>query len=434
TSPGGIFPLSRRLHALLVVDTKVYMHGGNTTATVSTDTYANDLWVLDTQNWQWNSVGTSPSGRALHTLLYRDGLLLSISGFEFETSKQKAAQNAYLMIYDTQANSWSSQFGTIGESFFQKHGVAVIAGSVSGFIAVLVIASVIARLCRRRRPRTRSSVPTVPAPTMGLGRKKTKPFLATSSAAAVSRVSEDDEYSGAADHSSSSRAAARLGGMSPPRKEYGFGPGIGGIGSDTQIDLSNMSHSGNPMYNYNTNANTNTNTNYQYQGSQPYFQPQQQYNQFAPVGQQQRVPLMSANALDHQQTEYEPYTDDDNNINNDVGLSRQEPMRSGPDSRSSTRSMSGNGGSNGSMPANSMSMPANSMSMPANNMPVLIDMSMPGNGMTARPANMSMSATNVPQPIDTMMMPSNNISSGNGSHHDQGMHSPPSNYVPTGVL
>ncbi|ORZ28696.1 hypothetical protein BCR41DRAFT_2796 [Lobosporangium transversale] len=282
TAAGGNFPLPRRLAALVAVGNKIYMHGGNTTQTVSTESYAKDLWILDLGTWQWTKGVDSLNGRAMHTLINYQNKLLSFSGFEFETSKTKAAQNAYIMIFDFETSSWAVQFGTIVQTYFQRHAVAIISGSVGAFLVIVVLASVAARLWRRHTRGSRiSKAGPGAARGFSINRKRSnKPFLASTAAHKLEAA-----------HPSAETAASRLSGMT-------LAPGTGGGARthETQLDLSAL-----PRASESTVYDQN-----------PHYQ-QKTYNPYAPVQQQQQVPLMSANALEQQgqEIELEPYVDDD---------------------------------------------------------------------------------------------------------------------------
>ncbi|KAF9186105.1 hypothetical protein BGZ51_002230 [Haplosporangium sp. Z 767] len=286
TAQGGNFPLPRRLAALLVVDNKIYMHGGNTTQTDPTDTYAKDFWILDTQTWEWTAGPESQSGRAMHTLVHYDNILLSISGFEFETSKKKAAQNAFIMVYDMDSLSWGAQFGTITESYFQQHAVAIIGGSVAGFILFLLLASIASRLWRKHTHKRAGGV-------ADLKRKKRphRPFMATTATAKGSPTSTIASASHPV-------AATRLSGMTLSSQNPGP------RAHETQIDLSALPRASDstayelPLHD-------------QQHSSQYQHAHQQQYNPYASTQQQQKVPLMSANALEQQDQELEPYADEE---------------------------------------------------------------------------------------------------------------------------
>ncbi|KAI1307869.1 hypothetical protein EDD11_004371 [Mortierella claussenii] len=275
TAAGGNFPLPRRLAALISVNNKIYMHGGNTTQTVATDNYAKDLWILDTNSWQWTAGPDSTNGRASHTLINYQNTLLSLSGFEFETSKVKAAPNAFVMMYDLGTSTWGAQFGLISQSFFQKHAVAIIGGSVAGFILILIVASVGTRLWRKHA-RGPSRAAGVTAGGMGISRKRSnKPFLASTAAHKTDALPPH------------SAAANRLSGMT-------LAQGVSRGPYETQIDLSALPRaSESTMY------------------DQHHYPQQNTFNPYAPVNQQQEVPLMSANALEQQGQELEPYADDD---------------------------------------------------------------------------------------------------------------------------
>ncbi|KAI7818169.1 hypothetical protein BC939DRAFT_300720 [Gamsiella multidivaricata] len=292
--------LTEHLHIVAdrtIVEDKIYMHGGNTTQTVATDSYAKDLWILDTTTWQWTSGPSSSFGRASHTLINTNNTLLSLSGFEFETSKTKAAQNAFVMVYDLGSSTWGAQFGVITQSFLQRHAVAIIGGSVAGFVLILVLASICARLWRKH---TRRGLPTkVPAAAVGGGGRKrtTKPFLAS--------TAPPNSGSGMATDCSAA-VASRLSGMTLLSQNQNQGA------FETQIDLSTVPRA----------SESTIHDNYQY--------PQHRsYNPYAPTQQQQQVPLMSANALQQQDQEMDPYRDDDGLEERDMCLLSHSPPNSG---------------------------------------------------------------------------------------------------------
>ncbi|KAG0201599.1 hypothetical protein BGX28_005653 [Mortierella sp. GBA30] len=278
TAAGGSFPLPRRLAALLVVGTKIYMHGGNTTQTDPSDTYAKDFWILDTLTWQWSAGPSSTSGRATHTLVHFNNTLLSISGFEFETSKMKAAKNAFVMIYNLDTTTWGAQFGNIAESYFQQHSVAIIGGSVAGFILLLFAASIASRLWRKHTHKKSGA--------SGLKRKSrpNKPFLGSAGSRSSVGPAEARKSRGSRPDS------ARHSGLKPGDQAINQ---VSQSAYETHIDLSTLPPQTQP-----------------YHQNQP-VQQHQQYNPYAPVQQQQQVPLMSANALEHQEVVLEPYNDDD---------------------------------------------------------------------------------------------------------------------------
>ncbi|KAF9148108.1 hypothetical protein BG015_010184 [Linnemannia schmuckeri] len=271
TGDGGSFPLPRRLHALAVVGSKIYMHGGNTTQTIPTDSYANDMWILDTQTWAWTTAPSSSQGRAQHTLVFTNNNLLAVSGFQFLTSSNKAAQNSFISVYDLATSTWGVQFGTINQTYFQKHGAAIIGGSVAGFFVLVVIAAVLRRLFRRRRGPRKSAGNMIGGAAGGPGRSRSfKPFIA-------SRSENNDATAGG--------AASQLSGMtlnnnSHQQQQRPY---------ETEIDLSSM-------------PRASESTVYQ------------SYNPYAPAKQQQQVPLMSANALEQQRNTMYPYADDDDDI------------------------------------------------------------------------------------------------------------------------
>ncbi|KAF9995277.1 hypothetical protein BGZ79_011025 [Entomortierella chlamydospora] len=259
---GGDFPLSRRFAALVAVGNKIYMHGGNTTETVPTVTYEKDLWILDTQTWQWTKGPDSQNGRAYHTLINYQNTLISVSGFEFETTTTKSASNAFIMVYDLNAGTWGPQFGTINKTFFQEHAIAIIAGSVSAFLVLVVVAAAVSRLWRKHTGRKPIG--------SGLVRKFTnKPFLATTGARKSSRPNP-------------TVAAAQLSGMSNPYPSQ--------RGHETHIDLSAL-----PRVNDSSTFDQHTSPTHQ----------------FDPYGSMQHVPLMADDALENQGHELDPYKDGD---------------------------------------------------------------------------------------------------------------------------
>ncbi|KAG9327684.1 hypothetical protein KVV02_006388 [Mortierella alpina] len=269
TAAGGDLPLPRRLAALLVVGTKIYMHGGNTTRTDSTDQYAKDLWILDTATWQWTSGPSSPMGRASHTLIRHNNTLLSLSGFDFETTKAKAAKNSFVMVYDLDATTWGSQFGQVNQSFFQQHSIAIIGGAVAGFVLFLLLASIASRLWRKHTHKR-----------SGLGELKRRN---RSSKAFLSAAATGPQVAGAAiskTRGSCLSSDVRFSGQASNDRDVNYGPQSG---HETHIDLSTLT-------------------------PQP---DQQQYNPYASVHHQQQVPLMNANALEQQEVNLEPYVDDD---------------------------------------------------------------------------------------------------------------------------
>ncbi|KAF9950648.1 hypothetical protein BGZ72_007749 [Mortierella alpina] len=141
TSPVGTFPPSRRLAALVVVDDKIYMHGGYTRKTQPTVEYANDLWILDTRTWQWTAGSDSPSGRSSHTLISYQGLLLSISGFRFRHSMGNLDRNALIMVYNISSDAWSMDFGKLPETFLTRYPILVILALVGSLLFLLIAAS-----------------------------------------------------------------------------------------------------------------------------------------------------------------------------------------------------------------------------------------------------------------------------------------------------
>ncbi|KAF9434761.1 kelch domain-containing protein 3 [Entomortierella beljakovae] len=261
----GSYPLSRRGAALLAVGNKIYMHGGNTTETVTTVSYEKDLWILDTQTWEWSSGPSSLNGRAFHTLIHFQDTILSFSGAEFETTKTRAAQNAYIMVYDLKTTTWGVQFGTINESYFSKHGVAIIAGSLAGFVIIVGLAAVAARLFRKYTGRR-------PIPSSLSRRFTVKPFLATTARKPVGGMSKSTEA--ANQFPANSRSYSN-------QNDY-----------MSHIDLSAL-------------PRVDDSNAYDHLQS-----PQQQFNPYASTLTQQRVPLMSDNALENQDhDDLNPYHD-----------------------------------------------------------------------------------------------------------------------------
>jgi hypothetical protein len=256
------------------------MHGGNTTQTNPTDSYAKDMWTLDTQTWTWTAAPSSSQGRAQHTLVFTNNNLLAVSGFQFLTSPTKGAQNSFISVYDLATSTWGVQFGTINQSYFQQHGAAIIGGSVAGFLVLVVIAAVLTRLFRRRRG-PRKSAGTMIGGVNGSGRNRSsKPFRASTTSRSLNnnRSSNNDASAGG--------AASQLSGMTlnssnlqqqQKQHQYPY---------ETEIDLSSMPRASEP-------------TAYQ------------SYNPYGPAKQQQQVPLMSANALEQQRHAMDPYADED---------------------------------------------------------------------------------------------------------------------------
>ncbi|KAG0243039.1 hypothetical protein BGX31_011274 [Mortierella sp. GBA43] len=270
TTHNGKFPSPRRLAALLVVESRIYMHGGNTTDTVSTSSYATDFWILDTQTWQWTNEASSSAGRASHTLVRYQDSLVSLSGFEFATSKTRAASSGMVMVYDLKTMSWGSQFGVINKTFFQQHTVAIIGGTVAGFILLLVIASVLARLWRKY---TRGPLPSRPSAAVGGGINRNRPNKTSIASKRRSNRTSNPTPDAVA-------AASHLSDVTVTQQHDQY---------ETKIDLATLPRA-----------------NEQYQYSQ-----QQTFNPYASTNQQQRVPLMSANALEQQSQDFSTYADDD---------------------------------------------------------------------------------------------------------------------------
>ncbi|KAG0055487.1 hypothetical protein BGZ90_005738 [Linnemannia elongata] len=271
TGDGGSFPLPRRLHALAVVGTKIYMHGGNTTQTIPTDSYANDMWILDTQTWTWTMAPSSSQGRAQHTLIFTNNNLLAVSGFQFLTSPTRGAPNSFISIYDLATSTWGFQFGTVNQTYFQKHGAAIIGGSVAGFLVLVVIAAVFKRLSGRRRGPRKAAGTKIGGAAGGPGRTRSfKPFLASSSS---------NNNGATAEGAASQLSGMTLNNNSHPYQQQHQRP------YETEIDLSGM-------------PRTSESTVYQ------------PYNPYGPTKEQQQVPLMSANALEQQRHTMEPYADE----------------------------------------------------------------------------------------------------------------------------
>jgi len=173
------------------------------------------------------------------------------------------------MVYDLDTTTWGSQFGQINQSFFQQHSIAIIGGSVAGFVLFLLLASIASRLWRKHTHKK-----------SGLGELKrrhrsSKAFL--SSAAAGPQVT-----SAASPKTRSSRPSSdiRSSGRGLNERHANYEPQSD---YETQIDLSTLT-------------------------PRP---DQQQYNPYASVHQQQQVPLMNANALEQQDVTLEPYVDDE---------------------------------------------------------------------------------------------------------------------------
>lgn len=288
TSSGGSLPLPRRLAALLVVGSKIYMHGGNTTQTVPTDSYSSEFWTLDTLTWQWTQGASSPNGRAQHTLVSINSQLLTISGFEYQNSKAKASRTGLVMVYDPASSTWGSQFGTIRQSFFQRHTVVIICGSLGGLLALLICTSVGARLWRKH---TRGNL----SRSTGVNRKRSKPFVATT---AIKPDSAD-----AAAEATSAAAAGRLSGvtLAPTGQRDSYGR------LDSQIDLSALPRASESTVYGMPHQQFQNQHSLQQQDS---YQHQYNFNPYAPVNQQQQVPLMYANAME-QPEDLQAYTDDD---------------------------------------------------------------------------------------------------------------------------
>ncbi|KAG0054218.1 hypothetical protein BGZ83_011739 [Gryganskiella cystojenkinii] len=296
-------PLPRRLHALLSVgNNQIYMHGGNTTQTDPTVAYSNELWILNTETGQWTAGPPSKSGRASHTLLYTNNEILALSGFEFMTTTAKAASNAFPMMYNPSSSAWSTEFGTITPSYFSKYGAAIIGGSVGGFLVLVIIAAVCLRIFRRRRGGRRNA--GLASGYAGFGSSSRKPFTTSSN------VSSENLATSAATVAGAGAAAGALSGMKHDGgNRYDHG----------QIDLSALPrNSESTMYDLPLNSpygggqkqfGNNNNFGSPYQQQQAQFA----YNS-AQVQQQQQVPLMSANALEHGHNENSfatPYRDDD---------------------------------------------------------------------------------------------------------------------------
>ncbi|KAF9144492.1 hypothetical protein BGX30_012565 [Mortierella sp. GBA39] len=274
TGEGGSFPLPRRLHALAVVGSKIYMHGGNTTQTIPTDSYASDMWILDTQAWTWTKAPSSSEGRSQHTLVFTNNNLLAVSGFQFLTSPTKGAQNSFISIYDLATSTWGFQFGTVKETYFEKHSAAIIGGSIAGFLVLVVIAAVLKRLMGRRKGPRKSAGTMIGGAAGGPGRSRSfKPFLASS-------PNNNDVTAGG--------AASQLSGITLNNNSHQYQQQQQKHQRpyETEIDLSSM-----PRASESTVYPT--------------------YDPYDSTKQQQEVPLMSANALEQQRHIMDPYADED---------------------------------------------------------------------------------------------------------------------------
>ncbi|KAG0227673.1 hypothetical protein BGW41_003716 [Actinomortierella wolfii] len=301
---GGSFPTPRRLHALLAVGNKIYMHGGNTTTTDPEAGFATDLWILDTTTWLWSKGASSENGRAYHTLVHFQNTIFAVSGYTRQPTSSSPAQNAFLMMYSVDGNSWSAQFGTIEKSFFQEHIALILGSTAAVFVALVALGAVVNRLLRRRRhlDRRYDQFDT----TKTLGRKKTKmPFLAKSAkpvepVATARVVASGGSESGAA-------AAAAAGGLAMGgataneafnsrsfQNQYSH---MHGADEEEEIDLSAVRPQPSGSLSFGSGGmGPFHQTTYQQQ--------QQQYEQ-----QQQQMPLMAADALD-QQDFRTPYRDE----------------------------------------------------------------------------------------------------------------------------
>ncbi|KAG0097090.1 hypothetical protein BGZ93_003454 [Podila epicladia] len=215
TSSSGSLPLPRRLAALLVVGSKIYMHGGNTTQTIPTESYSGEFWTLDTSTWQWAQGASSPSGRAQHTLVSFNSQLLTISG---------------------------------------------------------------------------------------VNRKRIKPFVA-------STAIKPDSAEAVAE-AASAAAAGRLSGvtLTPTGQRDNYGR------LDSQIDLSELPRASESIV-YGMPHQKQFQNQHSLQ-NQDSYQYQYNFNPYAPVNQQQQVPLMHANAME-QPEDLQAYTDDDGLIESD---------------------------------------------------------------------------------------------------------------------
>ena len=262
------------------------MHGGNTTQTNPLTGYSNELWILNTGTWTWSLGAPSVAGRSSHTLIMTNNDIVSLSGFEFLTSPTKAASNAFPMIYSLGSSTWSAQFGTITKSWFSQHGIPVIAGSVGGFLAIVIIASVFTRLCRRRGARKGGAAAFA-------GFNSRKPFTSNSNVSSEGLAANAAAVSGVG-------AASRLSGMRNDPNNL----------DNSQIDLSALPRNSDAtMYDLPLHQNQ-----YSQKQFSPYQQQQAQFNAYNPaqIQQQQQVPLMSANELEHQGSSFStPYRDDD---------------------------------------------------------------------------------------------------------------------------
>ncbi|KAF9166569.1 Acyl-CoA-binding domain-containing protein 5 [Actinomortierella ambigua] len=303
TAAGGSFPTPRRLHALLAVDNKIYMHGGNATTTNAEAGFEGDLWILDTTTWAWSAGPASGNGRAYHSLVRFQNTLLAVSGYSRQPTNSNPAQNAFLMMYSLDDSGWSTQFGTIQKSFFQQHIALILGSTAAALLALVIVGAVVNRLVQRRRHRNKryDQFDT----TTTLGRKKTKmPFLARKTRpvdpSATSRVGPTGgravaagrDLTGGAGQTTLSSASAANEALNTRSFQNQHIPSRG-ADEDEEIDLSAVRS---PPGSFGFGAGAGGAGMGQYQQN-PYEQ------------QLQQVPLMAADALD-QQDFRTPYRDD----------------------------------------------------------------------------------------------------------------------------
>ncbi|KAG0206996.1 hypothetical protein BGX28_001645 [Mortierella sp. GBA30] len=139
----GTFPSPRRLAALAVGNDKIYLHGGNIPQSTPVDEYGTDLWILDTNTWEWTPGPDSPYGRASHTFVRYQDILLSISGFQFQKTLDRDGSNAVIMIYNISSGTWTLDFGVRADGFFAKHPVVLILIFAGGILLSLLTASLL---------------------------------------------------------------------------------------------------------------------------------------------------------------------------------------------------------------------------------------------------------------------------------------------------
>ncbi|KAF9977437.1 hypothetical protein BGZ73_006064 [Actinomortierella ambigua] len=294
TAAGGSFPTPRRLHALLAVDKKIYMHGGNTTTTDPETAFATDLWILDTTTWAWSKGTASDNGRAYHTLVRFQNTLIAVSGYSRQPTNSNPSQNAFLMMYSLENGGWSTQFGIIRQSFFQEHIALILGSTAAALIALVAVAAVVNRLVQRRRHKNRRYDQFDTSTT--LGRKKTKmPFLARSTKpvapTATSRAVATGGGAAVAGRQSMGGGAVAANEALNTRSFQNQHSSSRAVEEEEEIDLSAVRATPGSSFTFGG-------------GGIGLGQ-----NQPHPYQQQQQVPLMAADALD-QQDFREPYRDD----------------------------------------------------------------------------------------------------------------------------